>query len=68
MNHETGNGHNWMTRIVVAFLGGNLSVLLVLLSLMAGIVALLVTPREEDPQIIVPIADVMIHMPGASAG
>lgn len=67
MNPESGHEHNWMTRIVVAFLGGNLSVLLILLSLIAGVVALWVTPREEDPQIIVPIADVIIQMPGASA-
>ncbi len=59
--------HHWMTRIVEAFLKGNLSVLLILISLIAGIVALWVTPREEDPQIIVPIADVLVSMPGASA-
>ncbi|MEN6440412.1 MAG: efflux RND transporter permease subunit [Syntrophobacter sp.] len=59
--------HNWMTRIVRAFLKGNLSVLLILISFIAGTVALLVTPREEDPQIVVPIADVIISMPGASA-
>jgi len=61
------DGHDWMTRIVETFLGGNLSVLLILLSLVAGVVSLLVTPREEDPQIIVPMADVMISMPGADA-
>jgi multidrug efflux pump subunit AcrB len=60
-------GHDWMTRIVETFLGGNLSILLILLSLVAGVVSLLVTPREEDPQIIVPMADVMISMPGADA-
>ncbi len=62
-----GGQHNWMTRIVVAFLQGNLSVILILISLVAGVVALSVTPREEDPQIVVPIADVIISMPGASA-
>ncbi len=59
--------HDWMTKIVDAFLKGNLSVLLILISLIAGAAALLITPREEDPQIIVPLADVMISMPGASA-
>jgi hypothetical protein len=53
-------GHDWMTRVVETFLRGNLSVLLILLSLVAGVVSLVVTPREEDPQIIVPMADVMI--------
>ena len=56
-----------MTRIVAAFLQGNLSVILILISLVAGVVALSVTPREEDPQIVVPIADIIVSMPGASA-
>ncbi len=62
-----GKPHTLMTRIVVAFLRGNLSVILILISLIAGVVALSVTPREEDPQIVVPIADIIISMPGASA-
>ncbi|UCE60766.1 MAG: efflux RND transporter permease subunit [Phycisphaerales bacterium] len=55
------------SRIVEMFLHGNLSAMLVILSLIAGAVALLVTPREEEPQIIVPLADVHISVPGASA-
>ncbi len=55
------------TRIVDKFLDGNLSVILILLSLLAGAAALLLTPREEEPQIVVPLADVYVHMPGASA-
>lgn len=62
-----GEQHHWMSRIVIAFLQGNLSVLLILISLVAGITALAITPREEDPQIVVPIADIMVNMPGASA-
>ena len=54
-------------RIVEVFLKGNLSAMLIILSLIAGAVALLVTPREEEPQIIVPIADIHISAPGASA-
>lgn len=67
MTGSRSSSHHWMISIVEAFLKGNLSVLLILISLIAGTVALLVTPREEDPQIIVPIADVLVHMPGASA-
>lgn len=36
-------------------------------ALVAGIVALLLTPREEDPQIVVPMADVLVSAPGLSA-
>ncbi len=56
-----------LQRIVELFLQGNLSVLLILISLIAGAVALVVTPREEEPQIIVPIADLLVNVPGASA-
>jgi multidrug efflux pump subunit AcrB len=62
-----GSSHNWISRIVEAFMQGNLSVLLIVISLIAGAAALMLTPREEDPQIVVPLADVMISMPGASA-
>jgi multidrug efflux pump subunit AcrB len=54
-------------RIVDLFLGSNLSMLLLIASLAAGAVALLITPREEDPQISVPMADIIVQMPGASA-
>jgi multidrug efflux pump subunit AcrB len=54
-------------RTVQAFLKGNLSILLILVSLVAGAVSLLVTPRQEDPQIVVPMADVLVSVPGASA-
>jgi len=65
---ENGTGKLGLTaRIVDLFLGSNLSILLLLASLAAGAVALLVTPREEDPQISVPMADIIVQMPGASA-
>lgn len=51
-------------RIVELFVRGNLSILLVLLSLAAGLAALWITPREEEPQIVVPLADVFIQAPG----
>ena len=54
-------------RIVAVFLHGNLAPLLLLLSLVAGFVAMAATPREEDPQIVVPVADVVVEAPGASA-
>jgi multidrug efflux pump subunit AcrB len=59
--------HGWISGILEAFLKGNLSVILILVSLIAGIGALWITPREEDPQIVIPVADVLIRMPGASA-
>ncbi len=67
MTSKPPESHHWMNKVVEAFLEGNLSVLLILVSLICGAVSLAVTPREEDPQIVVPIADVLVSMPGASA-
>jgi multidrug efflux pump subunit AcrB len=61
------SNHHWVSRIVEVFLRGNLSVLMIVVSMIAGGVALWLTPRQEDPQIVVPVADVLIRMPGASA-
>jgi len=55
------------SRIIQLFLEGNLTPLVILLALIAGAVALQVTPREEEPQIVVPLADVLVQVPGASA-
>jgi multidrug efflux pump subunit AcrB len=61
-------GHDSLPiRIVRAFLGSNLSLILILLSLTVGAVALTVTPREEEPQIVVPVADILVAFPGHSA-
>ncbi|CAG4883123.1 Acriflavin resistance protein [Georgfuchsia toluolica] len=54
-------------RIARYFLGSRLTPLLALVALLLGIFAALVTPREEEPQINVTMANVMIPFPGASA-
>lgn len=36
-------------------------------ALLMGIAALILTPREEEPQIVVPLADIHVHAPGLSA-
>jgi multidrug efflux pump subunit AcrB len=56
-----------LSRIVHLFLQSNLSAMLIVFSLLVGAAALFVTPREEDPQIIVPLADVHVSFPGRSA-
>jgi multidrug efflux pump subunit AcrB len=54
-------------RVVRKFLESNLSMVFILVSLAAGVIALLVTPREEEPQIIVAAANVMVSFPGHTA-
>ncbi|MFO0850686.1 MAG: efflux RND transporter permease subunit [Gemmataceae bacterium] len=56
-----------VARLIEAFLYGNLAVLIILVMLGCGAAALLLTPREEEPQIVVPLADVFVRMPGATA-
>lgn len=53
--------------IVRLFTTSHLSLLFLLVSLLAGAAALILTPREEDPQIVVPVMDVFVEAPGASA-
>ncbi len=57
----------FVARIVEVFLKGNFSGLLIIMALLAGTIAVLVTPREEEPQIVVPLANVFVQVPGASA-
>ncbi len=52
-------------RVADAFLESKLTPLLIAASLALGSLALLATPREEEPQIRVPMVDVTIAYPGA---
>jgi multidrug efflux pump subunit AcrB len=54
-------------RIAAAFQNSRMTPLLALVAFLMGLFATLVTPREEEPQIDVTMADVMIAFPGASA-
>ena len=54
-------------RIAFLFIASKLTPLLMLGIVLLGLFALVVTPREEEPQIIVPMADVWLPFPGASA-
>ena len=54
-------------RFVRLFTTSQLPLLFLIISLLAGVAALLLTPREEDPQIVVPVMDVFVQYPGASS-
>ncbi len=54
-------------RLAAAFKQNQITPLLALVSLLLGLFAVLVTPREEEPQIEVTFANVFIAYPGASA-
>ncbi len=54
-------------RLIRYTLGGGLPRLIFAAGLLAGILALMFTPREEEPQIVVPMVDVFVEAPGLSA-
>jgi len=54
-------------RLARAFQSNALTPLLALVALLLGLFAVLVTPREEEPQINVTMANVLIPFPGASS-
>ena len=54
-------------RIARVFLHSQMTPLLALVAILLGVFAVVVTPREEEPQINVTMANVLIAYPGASA-
>jgi multidrug efflux pump subunit AcrB len=54
-------------RIARQFQAARITPLLALVALLLGVFAVIVTPREEEPQINVTMANVLIPFPGASA-
>ena len=68
MSDKSNEAHpGLIATIVNRFLTSQLSVVLIILAACVGAAAVLVTPREEEPQIVVPLADVYVQFPGASA-
>ena len=55
-------------RIAHSFIDSKLTPLVIVAALLVGAFSILKTPREEEPQIVAPMLDVFVQMPGASAG
>jgi multidrug efflux pump subunit AcrB len=54
-------------RIAHYFINSKLTPLIMAFAVLLGAFAIFTTPREEEPQIIVPMMDVFVEMPGATA-
>jgi len=54
-------------RVAHGFIDSKLTPLVIVAALLLGAFAILQTPREEEPQIVVPMLDVFVQMPGASS-
>ncbi len=75
MNSSNGHRENPVTHkapflswVINTFVDSKLTPLIILSSLLLGAFAIFFTPSEEEPQIVVPMVDVMVSMPGASPG
>jgi multidrug efflux pump subunit AcrB len=53
-------------RMAAAFIHSKLTPLFIVASIALGALAVLALPREEEPQIVVPLVDVFAEMPGAT--
>ena len=63
MNEKTGAAG----KIARFFIDSKLTPLVIITSILLGIAAVVALPREEEPQIIVPMIDIFVKMPGAGA-
>ena len=66
MTENNSEPRGILTGIVRTFLTSHLSLILIITSLCLGAAAIILTPKEEEPQIVVPLADVYVSAPGAS--
>jgi len=53
-------------KIAKQFINSKITPLLMVASLLVGVIATFMTPREEEPQIVVPMVDIFIPYPGAA--
>jgi len=65
MSQEMHN-QGFAGRLAASFAHSKLTPLAVVASLLLGVFAVLMLPREEEPQIKVPMIDVLVSMPGAT--
>ena len=54
-------------RVAKSFINSKLTPLIVITAVLLGVAAIVLLPREEEPQIKVPMIDVLVDMPGFTA-
>lgn len=54
-------------RLAQTFVSSKLTLVFILAAALMGLVAVFQTPREENPQIVLPAAMIVVNLPGASA-
>jgi multidrug efflux pump subunit AcrB len=63
MSHKVGPSG----KIAKFFIDSRLTPLIIIAAILLGTAAVIALPREEEPQIIVPMIDIFVQMPGASS-
>jgi len=58
--------NNFLHSITRAFIDSKITPLIIIASLLLGVFAIMFTPSEEEPQIVVPMVDIMVSMDGAT--
>lgn len=63
----TEEKQNFASKMASAFITSKITPLLIIATLFIGIAAVVMTPKEEEPQITVPMIDIIVPYPGADA-
>ena len=58
---------NFTSKLLSSIIVSKVPFIILILSMLAGMMALNYTPREEEPQIVVPMIDVIVSTPGVNA-
>ena len=58
---------SFLKHITWTFVDSKLTPIVIIASILLGLLSIMLTPSEEEPQIVVPMVDVLVSMPGASA-
>jgi multidrug efflux pump subunit AcrB len=58
---------NFAARLAAGFITSKLTPLLIIATLFIGLAAVIMTPKEEEPQITVPMVDIIVPYPGSDA-
>ena len=61
------NAYGPAGKIANYFINSKLTPLIIVASILLGLGAVIALPREEEPQIIVPMIDIFVQMPGSDA-
>jgi multidrug efflux pump subunit AcrB len=65
-SEEKNNELNIAGRITSLLIDNKLTILIIIFALLTGLLSFLITPREENPQIVVPAANIIVAKPGAT--